>query len=173
MTQAVGTRTDDLRRRLKPVAAAAVAASAVAALGALSTQLGSWYYRLRKPSWQPADWLFGPAWTLIFALAALAAVLYWRAEDNRDRRLLVLGVFALNGFLNTLWSLLFFRLQRPDWSLYEVGFLWASIVLLIVLLIRASRPAAWLLAPYLAWVSFAAILNWKIVQLNAPFASGG
>jgi benzodiazapine receptor len=172
MTQAVGMRTGELRRRLKPVVAAAVAASAVAGLGALSTQLGSWYYRLRKPGWQPPDWLFGPAWTLIFALAALGAVLYWRREGNRDRRLLVLGVFALNGFLNTLWSLLFFRLQRPDWSAYEVGFLWASIVLLIVLLARASRPAAWLLLPYFAWVSFAAILNWKIVELNAPFASG-
>jgi tryptophan-rich sensory protein len=166
-------RSGDLRRRRRPVIAAALAAGAVGALGALSTQLGSWYYQLRKPGWQPPDWLFGPAWTLIFALAALAAVVYWRREGDRDSRLLVLVAFTLNGFLNTLWSLLFFRLHRPDWSLYEVGFLWASILLLMVLLDRASRAAATLLLPYLAWVSFAAFLNWEIVQLNAPFAGGG
>ena len=159
-------------RRSRPIIAAALAAAAVAGLGALTTQLGSWYYQLHKPTWQPPDWLFGPAWTLIFALAALAGVLYWRRERNRDARMLIIGVFALNGFLNTLWSLLFFRLRRPDWSLYEVGFLWLSIALLIILLSRASRTAAWLLVPYLAWVSFASVLNWKIVQLNAPFPGG-
>jgi tryptophan-rich sensory protein len=159
--------------RWKPVIAAALSASAVAVLGALTTDLGPWYYRLRKPAWQPPDWLFGPAWTLIFALAALAAVLYWRRRMTREDRLLVIAAFALNGFLNTLWSLLFFRLERPDWALGEVGFLWLSIVALIVLLARGSRGAAWLLVPYLAWVSFASLLNWKIVQLNAPFVPGG
>jgi tryptophan-rich sensory protein len=83
------------------------------------------------------------------------------------------AAFALNVFLNTLWSLFFFRLQRPDWALDEVGFLWLSIALLIFLLARASHLAALLLLPYIAWVSFAAVLNWKIVQLNAPFPSGG
>jgi len=160
-------------RRWKPVAAAALSASAVAALGALTTELGPWYYRLRKPEWQPPDWLFGPAWTLIFALAALAGVLYWRERANRDERLQIIAAFALNAFLNTLWSLLFFRLKRPDWALDEVGFLWLSILLLIVLLARGSRIAPWLLLPYLAWVSFAAMLNWKIVQLNMPFVTGG
>lgn len=148
-------------------------ATAVAVLGALSTQLGPWYYALHKPDWQPPDWLFGPAWTTIFVLAALAGVKYWRRETRREGRLAVVGLFALNGFLNTLWSLLFFRLQRPDWSLYEVGFLWLSVLLLILLLARASRGAAALLLPYLIWVGFAAVLNWKIVALNAPFAAGG
>jgi tryptophan-rich sensory protein len=68
---------------------------------------------------------------------------------------------------------LFFRLQRPDWALYEVGFLWLSVLLLIIVLSRASRGAAALLLPYLLWVGFAAVLNWKIVELNAPFAAGG
>ena len=146
---------------------------AVAALGALTTELGPWYYRLHKPVWQPPDWLFGPAWTLIFALAALAGVLYWQRIMDRNERLQVVAAFALNAFLNTSWSLLFFRLKRPDWALYEVGLLWLSIALLIVLLARGSRGAAWLLVPYLAWVSFASVLNWKIVQLNAPFVTGG
>lgn len=165
--------TDPRDRHWKPVLAAALAAMGVAALGALTTELGPWYYRLRKPDWQPPDWLFGPAWTVIFALAALAGVLYWRRAMSRNERLQVLAAFALNAFVNTSWSLLFFRLKRPDWALYEVGFLWLSIVLLIVLLRRGSRPAASLLIPYLIWVSFAAVLNWKIVQLNAPFVTGG
>lgn len=160
-------------RRWKPVAAAALSASALAALGALTTELGPWYYGLRKPEWQPPDWLFGPAWTLIFALAALAGVLYWRNRANRNDGLQVIAAFAMNAFLNTFWSLLFFRLKRPDWALDEVGFLWLSIVLLIVLVARGSRIAAWLLLPYLVWVSFAAVLNWKIVQLNMPFVTGG
>jgi len=145
----------------------------VAVLGAITTVLGTWYYQLRKPGWQPPDWLFGPAWTLIFALAALAGVLFWQRQTGRNARLQVMGAFALNGFLNLFWSLLFFRLERPDWALYEVGFLWLSIVLLIGLLASASRAAGWLLAPYLAWVTFASVLNWKIVQLNGPFAPHG
>jgi len=157
----------------KPVAAAALSAMAVAGLGALMTDLGPWYYRLHKPIWQPPDWLFGPAWTLIFGLAALAAILYWRRPSTRNDRLQVIAAFAGNAFLNTFWSLLFFRLRRPDWALYEVGLLWLSIVLLIVLLSRGSRAGAWLLVPYLAWVSFASFLNWTIVWLNAPFVTGG
>jgi tryptophan-rich sensory protein len=145
----------------------------VAGLGALTTQLGPWYYRLRKPAWQPPDWLFGPVWTTIFSLAALAAILYWNVRSSRNDRLQILAAFALNAFLNTLWSLLFFRLERPDWALAEVGFLWLSVAFLIVLLARGSRGAPWLLVPYLVWVGFAAVLNWKIVELNMPFATGG
>ncbi len=161
------------RERWRPVVAAALSATAVAGLGALVTQLGPWYYRLHKPAWQPPDWLFGPAWTLIFALCALAGVMYWRQGTAREARQWVIVAFALNGFLNTLWSLLFFGLQRPDWALREVPFLWLSILLLIVLLARGTRRASWLLVPYVLWVSFAAVLNWSIVQLNAPFATGG
>lgn len=162
-----------LGRRSRPILTAALAAVAVATLGGLITKLGAWYYQLRKPSWQPPDWLFGPAWTLIFACAALAAVIFWRHERDSRARRRVLAAFAVNCSLNVLWSLLFFRLERPDWSLYEVGFLWLSILALIVLIGRTSNKAALLLVPYLAWVSFASVLNWKIVQLNAPFAGSG
>jgi translocator protein len=157
-------------RRWKPILIAAFAACAVAGLGALMTDLGPWYVGLRKPGWQPPDWLFGPAWTVIFALCALAGCLAWRNAPNRAGREWVIALFALNGFLNVTWSALFFRLKRPDWALAEVGVLWLSIVLLIVVLARYSKPAGVLLAPYLAWVAFAAILNLAIVQLNGPFA---
>jgi tryptophan-rich sensory protein len=161
------------RRHWQPILAAALSVMAVGGLGALTTQLGPWYYSLQKPSWQPPDWLFGPAWTLIFALSALSGVMYWRRAESREHRHQVLAAFALNAFLNTLWSLLFFRLERPDWALYEVGFLWLSIVLLIVLIGRGTLHGASLLVPYVLWVSFAAVLNWKVMQLNAPFHTGG
>jgi tryptophan-rich sensory protein len=156
-------------RQWRPVAAAAIAALAVAVLGGLMTDLGPWYQSLRIPAWKPPDWLFGPAWTLIFSLAALAGILAWRDARQRADRDWLLALFALNGLLNVLWSLLFFRLRRPDWALYEVGLLWLSILLLIIVLARYCRPAAWLLLPYLAWVTFAALLNGEIVRLNSPF----
>ena len=153
----------------KPIATAAVAALCVASLGALITDIGTWYLSLKEPSWKPPDILFGPAWTSIFACAAVAGVLAWQRTRERARREWLLGLFALNGFLNLLWSLLFFRLHRPDWALMEVGFLWLSILVLIVYLGRFSPPSRWWLAPYLCWVSFASCLNLAIVQLNAPF----
>jgi tryptophan-rich sensory protein len=154
----------------KAVAAAASAAITVAVLGALVTDLGPWYYSLRKPSWQPPDWLFGPAWTAIFAMAAAAGILAWRQAATRSQRARILAAFAVNAALNTLWSLLFFRLQRPDYALVEVAFLWLSIMAVILAVLPLSRKAAGLMLPYLAWVSFAACLNWVIDRLNAPFA---
>jgi tryptophan-rich sensory protein len=133
------------------------------------TDLGPWYQSLRQPSWKPPDWLFGPGWTLIFAFAAMAGVTAWRQAPNRASREWLLVLFALNGFLNILWSLLFFRLQRPDWALAEVGFFWLSILLLILVVSRYSKVASALLLPYLAWVTFAAALNLAVVQLNGPF----
>ena len=153
----------------KAVTVAAVAATAVGALGAWMTDLSPWYYGLREPPWKPPDWLFGPAWTLIFALSAMAGVVAWRSAPSQRDRFRLVALFAVNVNLNILWSGLFFRLQRPDFALVEVALLWLSIVALIVALRRYAPKAAWLLVPYLAWVTFAAALNYAVVQLNAPF----
>jgi len=155
--------------RWKPVAAAFGAALGVALLGGLTTEIGPWYRSLVEPPWKPPDIWFGPAWTLIFACAAMAGLTAWRHETSRSMREWIIGLFALNAFLNVGWSLLFFRLHRPDWALLEVVLLWLSIVLLIVVLRRISTASAWWLAPYLAWVTFAAALNRAVVELNAPF----
>jgi tryptophan-rich sensory protein len=157
------------RRSWKPIVLAALAASLVAFLGATATDLGPWYQNLLKPSWQPPDWLFGPVWTLIFGLCAISGVLAWRYAPNQAVREWIIGAFALNGFLNVLWTILFFRFKHPDWALIEVGFFWLSIVVLIVFLARGSKTASGLLLPYLAWVSFAAVLNLAVVRLNSPF----
>ena len=156
-------------RNLKPIIIAALAAMAVAGIGGLMTDIGPWYLGLVKPSWQPPDWLFGPAWTLIFSLAAASGVIAWRAAPNQASREWMLALFALNAVLNVSWSLLFFKLKRPDWALMEVGFLWLSVALLIVVLGRYSRKASLLLAPYLVWITFAAALNWATARLNGPF----
>ena len=155
--------------KFKPIIIAALAAFTVAMVGGLITEIGPWYLGLAKPAWQPPDWLFGPAWTLIFSLAAASGVIAWRNAPNQASRNLMLALFALNGFLNVFWSLLFFKLKRPDWALMEVGFLWLSVALLMLVLWRYSRKASLLLTPYLVWITFAAALNWATVRLNAPF----
>ncbi len=158
------------RGRWKPVLVAAGAALLVAALGGAATDVGPWYSGLRKPSWQPPDWLFAPAWTAIYALTALAGVRTWRATPDAASRNRVLLAYASNVLLNVLWSVLFFTLKRPDWALLEVVALWLSVALLIVVSGRRDRAAGWLLVPYLAWVAFAGVLNWSVVRLNEPFA---
>jgi benzodiazapine receptor len=152
-----------------PVIVALAAAFGVAALGGSMTDLGPWYQDLAKPAWNPPDWLFPIAWTLIFALTALSAAFAWHREPDRRRAEWFVGLYSLNGFLNILWSLLFFRLQRPDLALMEVGLLWLSILWIMLNVRRTSPVSAWLLVPYLAWVTAAALLNWEIVRLNGPF----
>jgi tryptophan-rich sensory protein len=159
------------RSRWKPVAIAIGAAVVVAILGGLATDIGSWYAQLRKPAWQPPDWLFGPVWTTIYALLVIAGVRVWRRASTNSTREWLLALFAFNAFVNVLWSLLFFRLERPDWALLEVGVLWSSVLVLLIVLGRRDRVAGALIAPYLVWVAFASVLNLAIVDLNAPFGA--
>ena len=141
----------------RPILVAAGAALVVAGLGTAATDLGPWYQELRKPPWQPPDWLFGPAWTLIYALTALAGAMAWQAARTGRERRRILGLFGL-----------YFTWQRPGWALAEAVLLWLSIVLLIKGIAPLSGRASWLLLPYLLWVSFATALNLAIVLLNAP-----
>ena len=152
-----------------PVAVATIAAMCVAALGATVTDLGPWYQALEKPAWNPPDVVFPMGWTLIYALITIAGINAWRAAPTSAQSEWVISLFALNGFLNIGWSLIFFRLQRPDWAFIEVIFLWLSILALILYCGRFSRSAGWLLVPYLIWVTFAGALNWAVVSLNGPF----
>ena len=152
-----------------PAAIASAAALAVAMLGATITDLGPWYQGLAKPAWTPPGPAFGIIWTIVFSLTAMAGITAWRAAPNGRSADWVISLFALNAFLNILWSILFFRLHRPDWAMIELVILWMSIAALIVFCGRFSRIAAVLLLPYLAWVSIAGALNWQVIQLNGPF----
>ena len=153
-----------------PIIVAAAVAILLGVVGGLMTPIGPWYRDLRKPSWQPPDWLFGPAWTVILGLAAWSAVIAWNAAPDATARTTVVILFATNAVFHLLWSPLFFRLRRPDWALVEVVFLWASLVALVVGLWPIAPTASLLILPYLLWVSFASWLNYTIVRLNEPFA---
>lgn len=151
------------------IIAAVLWAVLLGGLGGVLTTIGPWYRNLKKPSWQPPDWLFGPAWTLILGLAAWAAVLAWNGAPDDSSRQIIIVLYAANFICHFLWSPLFFTLRRPDWSLIEVVFLWASVLTLCIGLRPYSVLASWLIVPYFIWVSFAAILNLYIVRLNRPF----
>jgi tryptophan-rich sensory protein len=143
---------------------AALGAFALAALGGLATDLGPWYAALRQPAWKPPDLWFGPAWTLIFTLAAWSAVLGWQAAaPGAPRRRWLIGL-GLNAALNLGWSLLFFTLKRPDWALAEVALLALSVAGLMWQ--APTWRAAVLLSPYLAWVLYASSINAGVVWLN-------
>jgi tryptophan-rich sensory protein len=163
--------TEAVSTRIRAVLVAAASALAVAAIGGSMTTLGPWYRGLAKPPWQPPDAAFGVIWTVIFALAAAAGVIAWRRARSRPTREWLIGLFALNGFLNILWTVLFFQIERPDWALVEVAGLWLSIAALIVFTARISRVAGSLLTPYILWVSIAALINFDVVRLNPPFGS--
>lgn len=149
----------------KPVLIAFLLAILVGGIGGAATEIGPWYFGLIKPAWQPPDWAFGPIWTLIYITTGIAGVRAWRLGNEQQRRYF-LGALLLNCALNLLWSLLFFKIQRPDLALIEVVVLWLSILPLILLPLRYSPRSSLLMLPYLAWVSVAAYLNLTIVRLN-------
>ena len=152
-----------------PVVIAAIAALVVAGVGGTMTDTTGWYQTLRLPSWNPPPAMFGLIWTVVFTLIAAAGVTAWRAAPDSLASDTLIGLFALNGALNVSWTVLFFQLRRPDWAMIELVALWISILVLMVTCGRASRTAALLLLPYLAWVSVAGALNWQVIQLNGPF----
>ncbi len=146
-------------------------AFSVGAVGGLLTPIGPWYELLEKPAFQPPDWAFGPAWTIIFLLSAYSAHRLWDAAAGKTaRRVTIVGLFALNALLNLGWSYLFFFSQRPDLALNEALLLWISVLLIIVIIAGKVPITRWLMAPYLAWVTFAIVLNFYIYRLNMPFA---
>ncbi len=133
------------------------------------TRIDDWYRALEKSALNPPDWAFAPAWTIIYALAALSATTAWRDARNQRDRSLVTILFFINAVLNIAWSAVFFTLRRPDWALAEVATLWISVAMIAVFLARFSRTGSLLMLPYLAWVTYAAYLNYKVVELNGPF----
>ena len=138
-----------------------VATAAVAAVAAQFAP-GVWYAALAKPSWTPPNGVFAPVWTILYAAIAVAGWLVWRARDNAA----ALAIWVTGLILNGLWSWLFFGLHAIGWALLDIGLLWVSIIGFILAAWSRSRPAALLFLPYLAWVSYAALLNGAIWRLN-------
>jgi tryptophan-rich sensory protein len=140
---------------------------AAAWLGSRATmpEIQGWYPTIKKQSFNPPDWIFGPVWTTLYALMAISAWLVWRPEGFRGARL-PLAVFLVQLALNSLWSILFFKQHNIGAAFVEIVLLWGAIVLMIVLFLRRHRLAGLLQIPYLCWVSFAAVLNFEIWRLN-------
>jgi translocator protein len=151
-----------------PALTAAGGVVAMAMIGGWLTEIGPWYGSLKFPSWKPPNWAFGPIWTVILTLAAVAIAIAWRSTPDAARPWFA-ALLLLNGVLNILWNYLFFTMRRPDLAFLEVIALWLSILAIILFVARFSTTAALLFAPYLIWVGIAAVLNRSIVQLNGPF----
>ncbi|WP_020524635.1 TspO/MBR family protein [Catelliglobosispora koreensis] len=145
------------------LAAFAAAVIAVAAIGAIAVGgTAEQYNSLAQPSWAPPSWLFGPVWTVLYVMIALSGWLAWRKGASA----LVLTVYAAQLVLNAIWTPLFFGANRYGLAFADIVVLWILIVVTMVLFSRLSKLAAWLLAPYLLWVTFAAALNFSVWQLN-------
>lgn len=141
-------------------------ASAGLGASATSTSVGGWYQTLAKPSWNPPAWLFGPVWSVLYLMMAVAAWLVWRGHGWSAART-ALNWFGIQLALNVLWSFLFFGMQRPGLAFAEIVALWLAIVATCLAFRGKSVTAAWLLTPYLAWTSFAVFLNFAIWRMNS------
>jgi tryptophan-rich sensory protein len=135
----------------------------VAAVGGLATSADTaWYRELDKPRWNPPSWVFGPVWTTLYVLMGIAVWRVWRREPKGP----AVALFGVQLALNLAWSFIFFRAREIDLAFAEIVVLWTFIAATIVAFRRIDRAAASLMLPYLAWVSFAALLNATIARMN-------
>lgn len=126
---------------------------------------GDWYAQLQKPPWNPPGWIFGPVWTALYILMAVAAWLVWKRGGFKAQRA-ALSLFLLQLLFNALWSPLFFGLHNPGLALVDLLLLWGTLLATLVAFGKVSPTAGALLVPYLAWVTFAGALNWALWRLN-------
>lgn len=126
----------------------------------------TWYSTLTKPALNPPSWVFGPVWTTLYALMGIAVFLIWKQGWNRNDVKKALKVFALQLILNASWSVVFFGLENPGLAFVNIALMWLAIIWTMTLFYKISRPAMWLLVPYILWVSFASYLNYSIWMLN-------
>lgn len=135
-------------------------------VGALFTisAIPNWYQYLEKPAFSVPNWIFGPVWLTLYTLMGISLYLIWSSKN--EKKILAIKIFALQLFLNAIWSIIFFGLKSPLIAFIAILALWVLILLTIKLFYKISKLAAFLLTPYLLWVSFAAILNLLIYLLN-------
>ncbi len=132
-----------------------------------ASSVGSWYQTINKPSWNPPGWIFGPVWTTLYVLMGIALYLVWKSEAGTALKKTAISLFAVQLILNFFWSFIFFKQQQIGWALVEIIVMWLFILLTIFAFAKVNKTAAWLLVPYISWVSFASILNYTIWKLNS------
>ncbi|MGB0757357.1 MAG: TspO/MBR family protein [Patescibacteria group bacterium] len=137
-------------------------------IGSLFTasSIPNWYATIERPALNPPSWVFGPVWTTLYALMGIAAFLVWKQGWEKKKVKIALGMFGVQLFLNSIWSIIFFGLNNPGWALVDIVLLWFAIVWTMVVFYKISKPAMYLLVPYILWVSFATYLNYAIWALN-------
>lgn len=130
------------------------------------TGVESWYLTLQKPSWNPPNWIFGPVWTTLYVMMGIALFLVWKEDTSSELKAIAVILFAVQLLLNFFWSFIFFKLEQPGWAFVEILVLWLMLLACIFAFGQVNKTAAWLLVPYISWVSFATILNGTIWKLN-------
>jgi len=155
-------------KRAAGIIVAIVACELAGIVGSVFTtpSIPGWYAGIVKPSFNPPNWIFGPVWTLLYALMGLAAYLVYEKGFKRPEVKKALTVFAAQLVLNTLWSIVFFGAHMILGAAVVIVLLWALILATILLFYRISKAAAYLLVPYILWVTFATILNVSFYVLN-------
>lgn len=129
-----------------------------------ASSVSSWYPTLVKPAFNPPNWVFSPVWITLFVLMGVSLYLVWEKGFRENKT--AITIFGVQLGLNVLWSILFFGLKSPLLAFIEIIFLWAAILLTILKFYKISKWSAYLLIPYILWVSFAAVLNFAIFYLN-------
>ncbi len=141
---------------------------ACGAIAGLSTarNVKTWYLTLNRPSWAPPSWLFGPVWTTLYIMMGISFYIFWRAKPVAHWKNKGYTIYYIQLALNLAWSFLFFELKWMGVALFEIIVMWIAIFLTILVFSRVSKLSAWLLVPYIAWVSFASYLNYAFWYLN-------
>ena len=128
--------------------------------------VNSWYVNVNKPSFNPPSWLFAPVWTALYLMMGIAFCLGWKAAVTDELKKQAMTLYAVQLFINFIWSFIFFYLQQPGWAMVDFVLMWIMILLTVIWFGKIAPVAAWLLVPYICWVSFAALLNYSIWKLN-------
>lgn len=131
-----------------------------------TAEIPTWYAQLNKPWFNPPSWIFAPVWTSLYVLMGIAMFLVWKSNAPEPQKKMALYVYAIQLVLNFFWSIIFFHFHQTGWALVEIGFMWVFILLTIFAFGKINSIAAWLLVPYICWVSFATVLNHAIWKLN-------
>ena len=131
-----------------------------------SSGVNGWYALANKPWFNPPNWIFAPVWTTLYVLMGIALFLVWKADADKSIKQTAIILFTLQLALNFFWSIIFFKLQQPGWAFVEIILMWLMILLTILWFGKINATAAWLLVPYICWVSFASVLNYSIWKLN-------
>lgn len=142
-----------------------LAAGAIAGMFTTS-EINGWFQTIEKPSWQPPNWVFGPVWTALYILMGLSFYLIWTTKAPPVQKRMAITLWLIQLVFNFFWSYIFFKQKQIDWALAEILILWFFILLTIIYFGRINKLAAWLMVPYISWVTFASLLTFAIYELN-------